>query len=345
MRSRPGPGVVPGGSALRGGADDGLICGFRFDPGSPAVPISALDAGQWISGPIESGGFIWVHFNLAHRATSQWLTRYADLSEVFDEALRDRTRSTRVEMDDDMLVAVINDVHYAFAFEPTDIATLWLLVSPRLVISARVAPLRSIDRLRHAVETGSTLRSSVDLLVRLMREQADVLSGIVRESSSRVDAIEDRLLTERLAKRRANLGALRRLLVRLQRLLAPEPAALFRLLQRPPAWVSEEDLQELRESTEEFHRVLTDMGALQERIKSMQEEIAGRVSEENNRTLFVLTMVTVLALPVNILAGLMGMNVGGVPFADHSAGFWIVVGLAATCTCLALLWVLRRRID
>ena len=91
--------------------------------------------------------------------------------------------------------------------------------------------------------------------------------------------------------------------------------------------------------------MLTDMGALQERIKSMQEEIAGRVSEENNRTLFVLTMVTVLALPVNILAGLMGMNVGGVPFADHSAGFWIVVGLAATCTCLALLWVLRRRVD
>ena len=345
MRSQQVPGTAPGVSALRGSADDGLICGFRFAPGQPAVPISAADAGQWLAGARESSGFVWVHFNLAHRATAQWLSQHADLSEVFDEALRDRTRSTRVEMDDDMLVAVINDVHYAFAFEPTDIATLWLLVSPRLVISARVAPLRSIDRLRHAVETGSTLRSSVDLLVRLMREQADVLSGIVRETTGRVDAIEDHLLTDRLAKRRANLGALRRVLVRLQRLLAPEPAALFRLLQRPPAWVSEEDLQELRESTEEFHRVLTDMGALQERIKSMQEEIAGRVSEENNRTLFVLTMVTVLALPVNIVAGLMGLNVGGVPLADNPAGFWIVVAIAATCTCVALLLVRRRRGD
>jgi len=337
-------GTVTGIPTLRGSADDGLICGFRFDPGLPAVPISAVDAGHWIAGPAQSEGFIWVHFNLAHRATAHWLRLHAGLSEVFDEALRDRTRSTRVEMDDDMLVAVINDVHYAFAFEPTDIATLWLLVSPRLVISARVAPLRSIDRLRHAVETGSTLRSSVDLLVRLMREQADVLSGIVRETTSRVDAIEDHLLTDRLAKRRANLGSLRRLLVRLQRLLAPELAALFRLLQRPPAWVTEEDLQELRESTEEFHLVLTDMGSLQERIKSMQEEIAGRVSEENNRTLFVLTMVTVLALPVNIVAGLMGMNVGGVPLADNSVGFWIVVAVAvaATCTCLAFMLVSRR---
>lgn len=51
----------------------------------------------------------------------------------------------------------------------------------------------------------------------------------------------------------------------------------------------EEDLPELRDSTEEFHLVVTDTGSTQERIQSMQEEIAGPVSEENNRTLFVLT--------------------------------------------------------
>ena len=36
---------------------------------------------------------------------------------------------------------------------------------------------------------------------------------------------------------------------RLQRLLAPEPAALFRLLQRPPAWMAEDDAQELRDAS------------------------------------------------------------------------------------------------
>ncbi|REN19800.1 magnesium transporter CorA, partial [Mycobacterium tuberculosis] len=88
---------------------------------------------------------------------------------------------------------------------------------------------------------------------------------------------------------------LRRLLVRLQRLLAPEPAALFRLLQGPPTWMSEPDAQALRGSTEEFSVVLRDMQALQERIKLLQEEIAANVNEDNNRSLFVLTVVTVLA--------------------------------------------------
>ena len=82
------------------------------------------------------------------------------------------------------------------------------------------------------------------------------------------------------------------------------------------------DVQELRQASEEFSVVLHDMASLQERIKLLQEEIAAQVNEENNRSLFVLTIVTVLALPINIIAGLLGMNVGGVPLAQHAQGSW-----------------------
>jgi zinc transporter len=34
------------------------------------------------------------------------------------------------------------------------------------------------------------------------------------------------------------------------------------------------------------------------------------VGEQTNRSVFTLTMVTVLALPINLVAGLLGMNVG-----------------------------------
>ena len=56
--------------------------------------------------------------------------------------------------------------------------------------------------------------------------------------------------------------------------------------------------------------MLRDLTALQERIKLLQEEIAAQVGEQTNRSLFTLTVVTVLALPINIIAGLLGMNVG-----------------------------------
>jgi len=77
------------------------------------------------------------------------------------------------------------------------------------------------------------------------------------------------------------------------------------------------------------------MSALQERIKLLQEELAAHVNEQNNRSLYVLTIVTVLALPINITAGLMGMNVGGIPLADSLHGFWIVVTLILSGTGFA----------
>jgi zinc transporter len=70
-----------------------------------------------------------------------------------------------------------------------------------------------------------------------------------------------------------------------------------------------------------------------------------RINEQNNRSLFVLTIVTVLALPINIIAGLLGMNVGGIPLAQHAHGFWIVVAIIVTFTLLAAWTAFRTRRD
>jgi len=165
----------------------------------------------------------------------------------------------------------------------------------------------------------------------------------VREATLKVDAVEDSLLVGRLLHKRAELGKLRRVLVRLQRLLAPEPGALFRLMRLPPPWVKGQDLEDLRQATEEFSMNIRDVSELQERIKLLQEEIAAQVGEQTNRSVFTLTVVTVLALPINMVAGLLGMNVGGIPLANHEHGFWWVVLLVVSVTVLAGWFAFRGR--
>ncbi|SHG63778.1 transporter [Massilia sp. CF038] len=329
---------------LHYGSDaSGLVWGYLFDrEAGTAQALDARRALSWLDEPDQHDGqFVWLHFNLSNAASEKWMRTHATLADEFYEALHQGSRSTRIEVADDTLIAVINDVSHDFAFEASDTSTLWLTLAPQMVISARRTPLRSIERLHQAVQRGATIHSPVQLLEHLLRDQADVLVKIVRDSIARVDGIEDSLLAGRLRHKREDLGTMRRVLVRLQRLLAPEPAALFRLLQRPPRWIGEHDIEELRQATEEFAVVLSDMSALQERIKLLQEEIAARVNEANGRSLFVLTIVTVLALPINMIAGLLGMNVGGLPLAAHPHGFWIVVGVVTAFTAVAGVVVLR----
>jgi zinc transporter len=54
-------------------------------------------------------------------------------------------------------------------------------------------------------------------------------------------------------------------------------------------------------------------------------------------------MVTVLALPINIVAGLLGMNVGGIPLADHPHGFKVIVGIIGVFTAFAAWHVYRKK--
>ena len=325
-----------------GSEQHGLLCGYLFEPDAGGRPIGLAEALAWLR---EAGrpGFVWLHFNLADASAEKWMQSQLALAPEFFEALHAGSRSTRIEHAQDSLIAVVNDVAYEFSFDPSDIETLWTSASERLAVSARVHPLRSIDRLREDVKQGCRFSSTVALLNHLMNDQGDVLVRIVREATLRVDAIEDSLLAGRLKHKRADLGRLRRVLVRLQRLLAPEPAALFRLLRDPPSWGAEQDLEELRQSTEEFSLVLRDLSALQERIKLLQEEMAAQVGEQTNRSVFTLTVVTELALPINIIAGLLGMNVGGIPLAQHPHGFLIIVLIVITFTAGAGWFAFRKR--
>src|SRR5881296_370021 len=329
-----------------GSDQDGPIWGYHFVPNQPARPITSEAAVQFLTapGPSLSDEFLWLHFSLSNMASEPWLRRYLTLPDTFYESLHSDVDATHLEQDADSLVARIHDVLFDFTFD-APVATTSLCIKPRVLVSAHVRPWRSINQLRSAVQAGQVFRSPIEILSRLFRDQASVLVDIVRRATKRVDPMEERLLAKRISVSRSELGALRRMLVRLQRLLAPEPAAFFRLLSRPPDWITEEELQNLQQAAEKFSTAISDAAALVERVKQLQEELAALVNEQTNRTLFVLTLVTVLALPINLVAGLFGMNVGGIPLAQHPYGFFSVVAPLLLLTGFLAYWGFARRRD
>ena len=317
-----------------------MVCAYAFARGGPGRAVDFNEAAALLLAPPgERAEFLWLHFSLANAASGRWLREHTQLPDSFFETADGS--STRLEVTDDALTGVLNDVQF-FAAEASAASTMTLHVGPSLIVTARTTALRAVDRLRASVRAGEVFASPADLLAHLLRDQADVLVAIVRDATNQVDAIEDRIISHRRGSRQ-QLGMVRRVLVRLQRLLAPEPAALFRLLNKPPVWLTESDLAELRNSAEELAAAVADSVALGERVRLLQEELTALLSERTNETLFILTVVTVLALPLTIIPGLFGMNVGGVPFADRPGGFWIVVLLVATIVALGATLVARLR--
>jgi len=161
-----------------GSDQNGLVRGYQFSRDGEGKVITADEAviklgrlGDDSGGNTsdEANEFIWLHNSLANSASERWLQRNLALPELFYETLREGSRSTREEFDDDQLVAVLNDVLFDFAFDASHISTLVLNVGPRLLVTARVKPLRSIDKLRESVKNGAKFQSTVELLTHPLR--------------------------------------------------------------------------------------------------------------------------------------------------------------------------------
>lgn len=320
-----------------------LNYGYLFSEDGVGHEIDAATATDWLGRPDTARGeFAWLHFHDIPSMLTQWPPQLAAAPAAFGDALRKGHRSSRLMRAHQNLIAVLNDVDYDSEREPSlEVATLWLNVDARCLLSVRSLPLRSVDRLRHDVEARQPFHSPVALLNRLLQEQADVLSGIARDAVHVTNDVESALGAGKLPKRSSLLGKMRRDLVRLRRLLAPEPAMLFRLAIRAPEWMREEDAQSLHQCAEQFALVLRDTAGLEERIRLLQEEIASKVGERTNRSVLILTSATVIALPVTLISGLLGMNIGGLPFKYYGGGFWVVLVIAVLLTGLAA-WLTSR---
>lgn len=322
----------------------GLIHGYLFNPDAPPQRLNAREAAQLARHTLPDGCFLWLHINLNHARAERWVQDHFSVDDDFFDEIHSASPRTRLAQQNDALLAVLNDVTFSKEERNTQNATLWIWCRPQVMVSARYRPVGMIERMHQQIDR--LCFSAPDaMLLWLLGEQEAQLEQVVRRSSQTVDAIEERLLSAAIKANRSELGHLRRMLLRVQRLLAPEPAALFRLLNRPPNWLNREPLSELRIFTEEFSVALNDLASLMERIRLLQEEIAARLMEQSNRTLFLLTSITVLALPINIVAGFFGMNVGGIPLANNPHGFLLLVLVVLVFTLVAGWLALRRPHD
>ena len=63
----------------------------------------------------------------------------------------------------------------------------------------------------------------------------------------------------------------------------------------------------------------------------LQEEIASRAFEATNLNLYIVSLFTAIFLPLNLITGIFGMNVAGLPWLENPGGFlWVTCVMALT---------------
>ena len=79
----------------------------------------------------------------------------------------------------------------------------------------------------------------------------------------------------------------------------------------------------MREQIDLLAFLVDEVNSLHERAKVLQDELSAHVADFNAKNLQVLSVMTVIFLPMTLVTGVMGMNMEDLPGLEHS--FWAVM--------------------
>jgi len=88
-------------------------------------------------------------------------------------------------------------------------------------------------------------------------------------------------------------------------------------------------------------RYLEELELTRERMGLVLEAEDRRLNVRMNRTMYRFGIITCIFLPMSFLTGLLGINVGGIPFASSPYGF-LIACLTVLAMAFGQWWLFRR---
>ncbi len=316
---------------------DGLIGAYELDGKGGGRPLVWEDLSN--GGVFENP--VWIHLDRNSERAGSWLRNESGLGQLQADALLAGETRPRVAFMHDGVLMTLRGVNLNPGANPEDMVSLRIWVENGRIITVRLRRLMAVNDVRARLEAGEGPVSTSDTLRMLAVLLIQRMGPVIEELNDETDALEDDLVVNPAADIRHRLKALRREAIALRRYLAPQRDALARLHAETIPWMPQDHRLAFRECAEQVARIVEDMDAMRERAAVIQDELTNRAAEHMNRNMYTLSVVAALMLPLGVITGMLGMNVGGVPLAENKEGFLMISGLLAVIVAMQVL-IFRR---
>jgi zinc transporter len=275
----------------------------------------------------DESAFLWRHIDIVDGDTEAWLIEELGIDPVVSHALvteDTRPRSLRVGTG---IMFIMRGFNFNEGADIDDLVSLRMWVDGDRAVTLRHRRLFAPRDVKAALENGLGPKDAGEFMVAITDALASRMAEGVHNLEARADDVEEEVLLGKPADLRERLADLRRELIGVRRHLGPQRDALTKLFSEELPWLTSENRARLREVINQTTRYVEELDTARERAAITQEELNARIAEQMNTRMYALSVTAAIFLPLGLLTGLLGINVGGIPGSEHPAGFAAVCGL------------------
>jgi zinc transporter len=317
--------------------NNGLVFGYVLDGDGAGRHVGWDKIRDWSP----EKGILWLHLDYASKKAKDWLSESSGLEPALCGALLAEETRPRILPSGEGMLLILRGVNCNPGADPEDMVSLRMWFEDHRIITMRHRRVMAIEDVHNAIESGKGPRSPGEFLTMICDRIADRMGDVIANIEDSVDELQDTILTAESHKLRPRLASLRRQSISLRRYIAPQRDVLARLQTERIPWLTDLDKVHIRETAERTARYVEDIDSARDRAAITHEELNNRLSEQMNKAMYILSIVAAIFLPLGLLTGLLGINVGGIPGTESPWAF-SVVSLLLVAVALLLFLTFKR---
>jgi magnesium transporter len=223
-----------------------------------------------------------------------------------------------------------------------------MFVSERYLVTIHDEAMPPVEKMlaRAKGDPHLALDPGIDILLyHVLDHLVDAYQPILEDLQDALDDLEEAAVTDPVPDLLSKIALKKRELLNLRRLIGPQREVLAQLTRGEVPFIRESTRIYLRDVHDHLLRAVEMIEVYRDLVSGARDIYMSSISNNLNRIMKTLTIITVIALPMTVITSFFGMNFANAPgwtwMITHPAGFWIVCA-SIVATVFGLLYLFRR---
>jgi magnesium transporter len=298
---------------------------------------------------IAAEGLRWVKIDEPGALEQAWLEENFEFHALDYEDVLSRNQRPKIDVYDEYLFIVLQFPVFDRSVGRLNAGELDIFVGPGFLITIPNQPLQPVEylfeRCRQKEELRDQLfsRGSGYLLYRVVDDSFDYCFPMLRKIDNKLDVLEEEIFEGRSDEIVRDISNVKQEIINFRKVIRPQRPVLRDLERVKERYLSPGmDLEIYFDDIVDAHERIWDMLENdKEVVEALEDTNESVISHRVNDILRVLTSISVIVLPLTLLASIWGMNVG-VPGEGGMTAFWIIAA-AMVALLIGMVTYFRRR--
>src|SRR3989442_10599360 len=279
---------------------------------------------------LDADGLTWIHLDAPNLDEAQSLANRFDWHALDIEDVLSRRQRPKVDDYPEYLFGVLHFPVYDKAIQRLNAAELDFFLGPDYLVTLPNVELLPVTRLFQRCYEDAELRTQLfskgsgRLLYEVLDDLFDYCFPILDKIAHKLDSIEDAMFEERAEDVVRDISNVKQEIISYRKIIKPERSTLRLLERRVERFLPEELELYFDDIVDAAERIWDLLDNYKEVVDGLEDTNESVISHRQNDVLRILTVFSVVLLPLTLITGIFGMNVH-FPGFDTAAAFWAAI--------------------